>query len=854
MVVDNVDDRTMFFEQRDDMTTDKCLVEYIPQGAKGSVIYTTRSRDIGVDLASGDEPIEVFPMEIDEGLLMLGDRVTRGSTREDQETLLGELAYLPLAISQATAYMAKRRRSIAEYIKLLQDVSTRTRVLDHKTLHHGRQDRSSESVTRTWWITFQWLKKENPRSAELLTMMSLLDRQQIPLALVQDTGEDIFDFEEAVRVLEAFTLIHLYSYVEVCDQEVIDLLLDYRPDLSSMSPVFCDMHRLVQASTREWLNQPENDEVHIATKTLVSVTNLMPLGNYEDFPLCRILYPHADAVLAYSSDGLNVILGGDGRISTLNMQYRASLLLKLSCYLRDQGDLALSEDRASLSVEIRRRLFGPDESEQILESMESLAMTIQRLDRHEEAGNMHRKILEARERLLGPNDRRTLYSLSFVGRGLRLLGEFAEAEKLYRRNLAGSRTLHEQDPNAGQPIEELIMALNNVADVQLCQGECEEAQTLLQEALERSQDINEREHPRTWRTRELLAMTSQQLGKYEEAHSLIAEVLAGRKEVFGETHYNTLVIRNKYTALLLQEGSYAQAEEEGRSSLEDEIRVSGVGKHSTLHNLGGALYGQKKYGEAENIYKHLLHLQEQASETKPSVKARIRLPVANATASHICIAMCLEAQGKIDEAKEYQPSAPLPPEAAIDVEEAKNLHIRSLDMYNEGQYKEAEVTARKELRVRMEHSGLENDRAQTCLLLIAQALQEQDLHSDSQSLTRQVLAYRKRVFGWRSRQTHNALRLLAAGTRDLGELEEAEGYYRQLVLWKETTYGKLYMETCIARFDLAIVLVDQRKFDEAEKLFRLNLEIHLDDPLKCDPRAIAETNHNLWLCASGSVL
>ncbi len=80
-------------------------------------------------------------------------------------------------------------------------------------------------------------------------MMSLLDRQQIPLALVQDTGENIFDFEEAVRVLEAVSLIHLYSYIEVCDQKVIDLLLDHRPDLSSMSPVFCDMHRLVQAST-----------------------------------------------------------------------------------------------------------------------------------------------------------------------------------------------------------------------------------------------------------------------------------------------------------------------------------------------------------------------------------------------------------------------------------------------------------------------------------------------------------------------------------------------------------------------------------------------------------------------------
>jgi len=154
MAVDNVDDRTMFFEQRDDMTTDKCLVEYVPQAAKGSIIYTTRSRDIGIDLASGDEPVKVSPMNIDDGLLMLGDKVTRGSTKEEQETLLEELAYLPLAISQATAYMVKRRRSIADYIKLLRDESTRTRVLDHRTLHHGRQDRSSESVTRTWWITF----------------------------------------------------------------------------------------------------------------------------------------------------------------------------------------------------------------------------------------------------------------------------------------------------------------------------------------------------------------------------------------------------------------------------------------------------------------------------------------------------------------------------------------------------------------------------------------------------------------------------------------------------------------------------------------------------------------------------
>lgn len=203
--------------------------------------------------------------------------------------------------------------------------------------------------------------------------------------------------------------------------------------------------------------------------------------------------------------------------------------------------------------------------------------------------------------------------------------------------------------------------------------------------------------------------------------------------------------------------------------LEDGIRVSGVGQHSTIHNLGGALYEQKKYGEAENIYKHLLHLQEQASETKPSVKARIRLPVADAAASRYMIAKCLEAQGKTEEVKEYQRSWPPPSTTENDVEEAKILHERSFNMYNEGQYKAAEATARKELRIRMEHSGLENDRTQTCLFQIARTLYEQNLYAQSQSLARQVLAYRKRVFGWKTSDTLESLRFLAQLTRGQGE-------------------------------------------------------------------------------------
>ncbi len=845
MVVDNVDDRTMFFEQRDDMTTDKCLVEYVPQAAKGSIIYTTRSRDIGIDLASGDEPVKVSPMNIDDGLLMLGDKVTRGSTKEEQETLLEELAYLPLAISQATAYMVKRRRSIADYIKLLRDESTRTRVFDHRTLHHGRQDRSSESVTRTWWITFQWLKKENPRSAELLTMMSLLDRQQIPLALVQDTDEDILDFEEAIGVLDAFSLVHLYSYVQVCDKKVVDALSDYRKDLLKTSSQFCDMHRLVQASTREWLSRPENDRVYVATKTLVSVSTVFPSVSHEAFFLCRILYPHADAVLAYNSSELNFPLGRDEQISSWNFEHRAYLLLYLSKYLRHQEDFALSEDRASQSLEIHRRLFGSDECWQTLDSMESLALTIASLGRRAESLETQRKVLEGRERLLGPNHHCTLRSLSQIGYHLRSQGEYPEAEMHHRRGLAATRMLHEVYPDDLDRTDALVIALTDVANLRLDQGEFEEAQTLLLEALELSRDIFGPGHHSAWETMETLAITFGQLAKYEEAHALLDEVLSGRRKGCGETHCATLTTRSRYALLLAREGKYALAEEEFWSMLGDETLVNGVRKRVVMNNLGLVLKLQKKYGEAEHIFKHLLKLQEQASDTMPSVQAHHRPPGSNAANSRASIATCLEAQGKTDEAEKYLSNPPLPSTTEDDVEEAKTLHERSLDMLDGGQYNEAEATARKELVIRMEHAGLDDNRTQTCLLQIARALHGQNPHCDSQSLTRQVLAYRKRVFGCKNIETQAALKFLAITTLDQGKLEEAEACYRQLVRWLEYTHSKLYVETVYAREALAEVLGRQRKYPEAEELCRLNLEVELHTPIRSEPRLIARAYYNL---------
>jgi len=183
MIVDNVDDRMVFFDHPP--PPGKALRVYIPHCNGGTIIYTTRSRDIGIDLSLDRDPIAVPSMEVEEARSLFGERVIAQSTEEEQLELLEELVYLPLAISQATAFMLKRNKSISEYMKTYrQSEATRIKLLGQRFNYHGREARPLESVVTTWWISFNSIKMENGRAAELLSVMSFMDYQGIPFSLL----------------------------------------------------------------------------------------------------------------------------------------------------------------------------------------------------------------------------------------------------------------------------------------------------------------------------------------------------------------------------------------------------------------------------------------------------------------------------------------------------------------------------------------------------------------------------------------------------------------------------------------------------------------------------------------------
>ncbi|KAF2819475.1 hypothetical protein CC86DRAFT_246282, partial [Ophiobolus disseminans] len=124
VVLDNVDDIETFHPSRKPQCneahadTQTPLATYLPQSRNGAILVTSRSKDAAVRLAGGYNRIkEVLAMDEDEGLQLLRNKLRDPPINESAVELLQALDYIPLAITQAAAYINRRARmTVAGYL------------------------------------------------------------------------------------------------------------------------------------------------------------------------------------------------------------------------------------------------------------------------------------------------------------------------------------------------------------------------------------------------------------------------------------------------------------------------------------------------------------------------------------------------------------------------------------------------------------------------------------------------------------------------------------------------------------------------------------------------------------------
>ncbi|OPB40304.1 hypothetical protein A0O28_0003830 [Trichoderma guizhouense] len=124
MIIDNVDDVELFFSpQRSDnpeahQRGDK-LARYLPDCNHGSILITTRNRQVGVKFDQGSPLVEVIKMTDDEAHQLIQSILKTEVSTDEALLLASKLEHLPLALAQALSFIQENTISISKYVQLL---------------------------------------------------------------------------------------------------------------------------------------------------------------------------------------------------------------------------------------------------------------------------------------------------------------------------------------------------------------------------------------------------------------------------------------------------------------------------------------------------------------------------------------------------------------------------------------------------------------------------------------------------------------------------------------------------------------------------------------------------------------
>ena len=400
IIVDNADESSVFFSPQStsivtrESTTRRQvrpLSAFLPQSANGAILITTRNRDTAFRFTGQNQDIiKVWPMDQKGALTLLEKKLGIHFESESGAELIEALEYIPLAITQAAAYIYQRapRTFISKYLEELQKSKrSRASLLNYDIGDPRRDESASNSIIMTWQISFEHIRATRPSAADLLSLMSFFDRQGIPEDLLNDgkredaSGHDTEEqsngdidtesedgtadgFEEDVTILRAYSLIS-----------------------TEVQRGSFEIHRLVQLSTQQWL-EIQGQLERWKQEYISKMCRALPTGDYQNWSTCQRLFPHAEAAVGHRPTDKRAL------------KEWAYILNNAGWYAWTQGKYTAAGRMARKAVATRQDVLGAEHLDTLM-SLSILASILQDQGKYEQAEEMNRRALEGREKTLG---------------------------------------------------------------------------------------------------------------------------------------------------------------------------------------------------------------------------------------------------------------------------------------------------------------------------------------------------------------------------------------------------------------------------------------------------------------------
>ena len=583
LVLDNADDARVLLDPQQDHTAKSParvkhrLIDFIPQVPHGIVLVTTRDRTSGWAL-TGDYsiPIEVQSMGPVESLELLKGKLPIESETEAME-LLEELEYVPLAISQAGAYIRERGplMTIPKYrSELRKSQDNQTTLLNSNHADLRRDGEVPNAVITSWQLSFDHIRTAYPEAADLLSLMSIFNRQAIPQSLIQG-GHDDLAFCEVMGPLLNFSLV--------------------RADTTGQ---MFELHRLVQIATRHWLERDSSSQRWIDC-AIERMTELFPhCGNQRlDWGTCETLLSHVEE-----------ILGNEAGSEQHRLKY-ANLLTDSSWYLIERkGDFSLAEERSKKALVIQQNILAADD-DTLLITLNVIAYAYNRQHRFQEAEELHVDIMERKMKNGAEMNLHVLEAMHNLAHTYVCLRKYEKAEELLLRvRERRSRVLGLEHPD-------LLMTESNMAHLKNEQGDFQMAETLSLSVLARATSVfGYHDHILVFTTRNVLCKAYKGQKKYTEAEELLLENLSMGCRLFGESHISTLTVSHDLALNYYRQGKLVEAERQCRECLDLKREILGPREYETLCSeglLGTILFVQDNFLAASKLYANVANVERE---------------------------------------------------------------------------------------------------------------------------------------------------------------------------------------------------------------------------------------------------
>ncbi|KAF5616441.1 hypothetical protein F25303_13523 [Fusarium sp. NRRL 25303] len=513
LVVDNADDMQTVMGSKG---ADKGLYRLLPQSDQGRLLFTTRHQKVAISVA-GRNILDVPAMSRDEARSYFKKALIQEMSSIDEQVwnqLLTLLTHLPLAITQAAAYLNVNQISLMEYLQLFENTDRdRIELLSAEFQDDTRYEQSQDPVATTWFISFNQIQKADELASRILMFLAYIEPKGVPQSMLPE-GESQQQLTRAIGTLCGYRFL----------------------DRRGSSKVF-DMHSLVHMAIRSWV--VENDsEKEQSNAAIARLRGVFPTDDWENRDLWRQYLPHAIKLLRCPEDGWNDELCELGYWvgRCLAVDGRVTEAVKLLEHVVAIEETTLAEDH-------------PDR----LASQHELAGVYKANGQIEEAVKLLEHVVAIEETTLAENHPSRLASQHELAGVYQVNRQIEEAVKLLEHVVAiQETTLAEDHPDR-------LASQHALAGVYKANGQIAEAVKLLEHVVKVRETTLAENHPSRLASQHALAGVYQANGQIEEAVKLLEHVVAIKEMTLAENHPDRLASQHALAGVYKANGQIAEA-------------------------------------------------------------------------------------------------------------------------------------------------------------------------------------------------------------------------------------------------------------------------------------------------------